>query len=241
MAEATRSVPNSWPPLPFSQRGRQKNSYAIFLCCDSLLLIKMSLWGRIPSLSHLKKSQHLSVLFMVVLSLRCCGRSFSGRGGQRLCFVTTCRSSHCGGFSCCKAQALSMRASVVMAYGLNCPTACRIFPEQGSNPCRLDWQADPNHWTAREVQHTHTHTLKKKIIRLHVVLVAACGIWFGVKPRPPVLWIQSLNHWTTREVPMHTLLTLFTSNFFFNLLELLLKSVVCSISYSSSFLQSPIP
>ena len=35
--------------------------------------------------------------------------------------------------------------------------------------------------------HTHTHTLKKKIIRLHVVLVAACGIWFGVKPRPPVL------------------------------------------------------
>ena len=29
-----------------------------------------------------------------------------------------------------------------MAHGLSCSTACRIFPDQGSNPCPLRWQAD---------------------------------------------------------------------------------------------------
>ena len=39
------------------------------------------------------------------------------------------------------------------------------------------------------------------IIRLHS---AACGIllpWPGIKPMPPALSVQSLNHWITREVP----------------------------------------
>ena len=29
-----------------------------------------------------------------------------------------------------------------MARGLSCSTACGIFPDQGSNPCPLHWQAD---------------------------------------------------------------------------------------------------
>ena len=29
-----------------------------------------------------------------------------------------------------------------MSRRLNCPTACRIFLDQGSNPCPLHWQAD---------------------------------------------------------------------------------------------------
>ena len=32
--------------------------------------------------------------------------------------------------------------SVVVAHGPSCPAACGIFPEQGSNPCPLHWQAD---------------------------------------------------------------------------------------------------
>ena len=32
--------------------------------------------------------------------------------------------------------------SVVVAHGLCCSTACRIFPEQGSNLFLLHWQAD---------------------------------------------------------------------------------------------------
>ena len=40
-------------------------------------------------------------------------------------------------FSTCGAQ-----ASVVVVHGLSCPTPCGIFPDQGSNPCLLHWQAD---------------------------------------------------------------------------------------------------
>ena len=52
------------------------------------------------------------------------------------------QASHCGGFSCCGARALGMRASVVVAHRLICSTACRIFLDQGSNLCPLHWQVD---------------------------------------------------------------------------------------------------
>ena len=32
--------------------------------------------------------------------------------------------------------------SVVVAHGPSCSAACGIFPDQGSNPCPLYWQAD---------------------------------------------------------------------------------------------------
>ena len=32
--------------------------------------------------------------------------------------------------------------SVVVAHGPSCSTACGIFPDQGSNPCPVRWQAD---------------------------------------------------------------------------------------------------
>ena len=71
-------------------------------------------------------------------------------------------ASHCGGFSCCRAQALGARASVtavrrlcrlalrpwsvyalvVVAHELSCFSAHRIFPDQGLNPCPLHRQVD---------------------------------------------------------------------------------------------------
>ena len=37
--------------------------------------------------------------------------------------------------------ATEIHASViVVAHRLSCPTACGIFPDQGSNPCLLRWQ-----------------------------------------------------------------------------------------------------
>ena len=42
-------------------------------------------------------------------------------------------------------------ASEVAAHGLSCTVACRLFPEQRSNPCPLSWQARSYHWTTREV------------------------------------------------------------------------------------------
>ena len=32
--------------------------------------------------------------------------------------------------------------SVIVAHGLSCSAACGIFPDEGSNPCPLHWQAD---------------------------------------------------------------------------------------------------
>ena len=56
-------------------------------------------------------------------------------------------SSRCVGLSLSRLLLLrstgSRRAdSVVVAHGLSCSPACGIFPDQGSNPCPLHWQAD---------------------------------------------------------------------------------------------------
>ena len=45
------------------------------------------------------------------------------------------------GLSSCGSWALEA-GSVVVAHGLSCSVACGIFPDQGSNPCPLHWQAD---------------------------------------------------------------------------------------------------
>ena len=44
------------------------------------------------------------------------------------------RASHCCDFSCCGACALGALASVVVTHRLSSSKACRIFPDQGSNP-----------------------------------------------------------------------------------------------------------
>ena len=56
-------------------------------------------------------------------------------------------SSRCTGLSLSRPLLLwstcSRRAgSVVVAHGPSCSVACGIFPDQGSNPCPLYWQAD---------------------------------------------------------------------------------------------------
>ena len=56
-------------------------------------------------------------------------------------------SSRCAGLSPSRPLLLrstgSRRAgSVIVAHGPSCSTACGIFPDQGSNPCPLHWQAE---------------------------------------------------------------------------------------------------
>ena len=83
-------------------------------------------------------------------------------------------SPRCAGLSLSQPLLLqstgSRRAgSVVVAHGSSCSAACGIFPDQGSNPCPLHWQADSqplrhqgspgrwilNHCTTREAPHQH--------------------------------------------------------------------------------------
>ena len=94
-------------------------------------------------------------------SLMLCGL-FCSCSEQGLLSSWGARASHCGGFSCCGAQALGpaglsswrhvssvveehglkSTGSVVVVHRLSCPTACGIFLDQGSNPCLLCWQVD---------------------------------------------------------------------------------------------------
>ena len=55
-------------------------------------------------------------------------------------------SSWCAGLSLSRPLLLwstgsRCAGSVVVAHGPSCSTACGIFPDQGSNPCPLHWQA----------------------------------------------------------------------------------------------------
>ena len=75
-------------------------------------------------------------LFMAVLGLRFCARAFSSCGKWGPLFIAVrgplllwSTGSRCTG-------------SVIVAHRPSCSTACGIFPDQGSNPCPVHWQAD---------------------------------------------------------------------------------------------------
>ena len=73
-------------------------------------------------------------LFLVAPNLHRCVWAFSPCGERGLLSICNAWASHCGGFSCCKAQALGQAGSVIAALRLHCSPACGIFPDQGSNP-----------------------------------------------------------------------------------------------------------
>ena len=86
----------------------------------------------------------LIYLFMAVLGLGFCARAFSSCGKRGPLFIAVHR---CAGLSLSRPLLLwstgSRRAgSVIVAHGPSCFAACGIFPDQGSNPCPLHWQAD---------------------------------------------------------------------------------------------------
>ena len=80
-------------------------------------------------------------LFLAALGLHCRALAFSSCGERGY------SSLWCVGFSLWWLLLLwrmgsRVRASVVVAHRLSCPAACGIFPDQGSNPCPLHWQAE---------------------------------------------------------------------------------------------------
>ena len=92
-------------------------------------------------------------IFLVALSLRYFERAFS-RSSKWGRLLFSWAPASCSGFSCCRAQALVVRASVVAAHRLqssgfivvaqrlSCSTVCRILSDQRSNPCPLHWRVD---------------------------------------------------------------------------------------------------
>ena len=102
--------------------GCQGWSYGYFLCvCVSCFYLSIYLW-----------------LCWVFVSVR--GFSLAVASGGH-------SSSRCVGLSLSRPLLLRSTGSrglgsVIVAHGPSCSVACGIFPDQGSNPCPLHWQAD---------------------------------------------------------------------------------------------------
>ena len=80
-------------------------------------------------------------LYLAVLGLHCCAWAFSSCGvwGFSLQWLLLLKSMVS---SAPRLQQLWLVGSTVVARKLSCRSACGIFPDQGSNPCPLHWQAD---------------------------------------------------------------------------------------------------
>ena len=81
-------------------------------------------------------------IILTILGFHCCMWFFSGCAEKGLLSNCGPLASHWDDFSCCEAQSLGTRASIVVVHGLSCSMSCEIFPEQGSNLCPLHWQTD---------------------------------------------------------------------------------------------------
>ena len=87
-------------------------------------------------------------------------------------------SSRCAGLSLLRPLLLQSTASrragsVIVAHGRSCSVACGIFPDQGSNPCPLHWQADSqplHHQGSPEVSIIETN------LRNDIPLLLLCSV-----------------------------------------------------------------
>ena len=101
----------------------------------------------------------LIYLFLAALGLHCCAQAFSSCGEAGATLRYGAWASHCSGFSCCKAQALGTRASVVVAHEFSsCGSRAQLLRSMWESsrtrdrtcvPCIDRWIL--NHCATREV------------------------------------------------------------------------------------------
>ena len=91
-------------------------------------------------------------------------------------------SSRCAGLSLSRPLLLQSTGfwragSVIVAHGCSCSVACGIFPNQGSNPCPLHWQADsqPLHHQGSLLCVVFRFHIK---VRLYSVYLSVCGLFY---------------------------------------------------------------
>ena len=85
--------------------------------------------------------------FFIIIYLWLCWVFVSVRGPSLIAASGGHSSSWCVGLSLSRPLLLQSTGSrhagsVIVAHGPSCSAACGIFPDQGSNPCPLHWQAD---------------------------------------------------------------------------------------------------
>ena len=112
----------------------QSFDFASHICCCIIDLT-----------SSMKIRRNIIYKFIYLFILPC--RVFVAARGLSLFAMSWGYSSlRCAGFLqwllLLQSTGSRVQASVVVAHGLTCSAACGIFPDQGSNPCPLNWQAD---------------------------------------------------------------------------------------------------
>ena len=101
-----------------------------------------------------------------MLGLHFCARAFSSCGKRGPLFIAV------HGPLLLRSTGSRCPGSVVVAHGPSCSVACGIFPDQGSTPCPLHWQAD-----SQPLCHQGSplnHLLKKLIGRTKNILKLLC-------------------------------------------------------------------
>ena len=79
---------------------------------------------------------------MAVLGLRFCARAFSSCGKWGPLFIAVRGPLTIAASLVAEHRLQTRRLAAIVAHRPSCSAACGIFPEQGSNPCSLHWQAD---------------------------------------------------------------------------------------------------
>ena len=98
--------------------------------------------------------------------------------------------------------------SVVVAHGPNCSVACGIFPDQGSNPCPLHWQADSQplrHQGSPMVRSLNAHSVSFISVALepvqHILNEKKMNGHLSVRGRNH--WLPFLSHKVEEGMRMH--------------------------------------
>ena len=94
-----------------------------------------------------RKNHYFFILFYLFIYFWLCWVFVSVRGLSLVAASGGHSSSRCAGLSLSRPLLLRSTGSrhvhsAVVAHGPSCSVACGIFPDQGSNPCPLHWQAD---------------------------------------------------------------------------------------------------
>ena len=84
----------------------------------------------------------LSFFFLIYFYLWLCWVFVSVRGLSPVAASGGHSSSRCAGLSLSRPLLLRSAGSVIVAHRPSCSASCGTFPDQGSNPCPLHWQAD---------------------------------------------------------------------------------------------------
>ena len=110
--------------------------YLLFLHSCTLFFLCLSLFSALSGF-----------IYLFIFIYGCVGSSFLCEGFSLVVASGGHSSSRCTGLSLLRPLLLrstgSRRAgSVIADHGPSCSAACGIFPDQGLNPCPLNWQAD---------------------------------------------------------------------------------------------------